>query len=267
MMHLRGLVFFTAFLPGAGRRSTRIADTKLIAETKLLPQKWLRAAPVGQIRHGHLANRRVKNPIFTDSRLATLDARGRPAVMGEEEEPPPKDNNKVSPFEDPSARAAANADGTLPLTMDNVEMVLDEMRPYLLADGGNVVTRSIDGGIVKLEMQGACSTCPSSTMTLKMGLERGLREKIPEIVAVEQTIPDGAELDELGIEVVLDEIRPFLKMAGGAIEVVDLRADGVAPTATIRMTGAATLLTTIRAEVVQRLKRKFPTLVNVVFAD
>lgn len=76
----------------------------------------------------------------------------------------------------------------LALTQDNVETVLDELRPYLMADGGNVELVDIDGPIVKLRLQGACGSCPSSTMTLKMGIERRLREKIPEIVEVEQAM-------------------------------------------------------------------------------
>jgi Fe-S cluster biogenesis protein NfuA len=74
----------------------------------------------------------------------------------------------------------------LTLTDENVEQVLDEMRPYLMADGGNVELVEIDGPIVRLRLQGACGSCPSSTMTLKMGIERRLREIIPEIAEVEQ---------------------------------------------------------------------------------
>jgi Fe-S cluster biogenesis protein NfuA len=76
----------------------------------------------------------------------------------------------------------------LALTPDNVETVLDELRPYLISDGGNVELVEIEGPIVKLRLQGACGSCPSSTMTLKMGTERRLREKIPEIVEVEQAL-------------------------------------------------------------------------------
>jgi Fe-S cluster biogenesis protein NfuA len=75
---------------------------------------------------------------------------------------------------------------TLALTPENVETVLDEMRPYLIADGGNVELVELDGPVVKLRLQGACGSCPSSTMTLRMGIERRLREFIPEIVEVEQ---------------------------------------------------------------------------------
>jgi Fe-S cluster biogenesis protein NfuA len=77
---------------------------------------------------------------------------------------------------------------SLTLTSENVETVLDEMRPYLMADGGNVELVEIDGPIVKLRLQGACGSCPSSTMTLRMGIERRLREFIPEIAEVEQVL-------------------------------------------------------------------------------
>ena len=77
---------------------------------------------------------------------------------------------------------------SLTLSPDNVETVLDELRPYLISDGGNVELVEIDGPIVRLRLQGACGSCPSSTMTLKMGIERRLREMIPEISEVEQAL-------------------------------------------------------------------------------
>jgi Fe-S cluster biogenesis protein NfuA len=77
---------------------------------------------------------------------------------------------------------------TLALTPENVESVLDEMRPYLMADGGNVELVELDGPVVKLRLQGACGSCPSSAMTLRMGIERRLREFIPEIAEVEQVM-------------------------------------------------------------------------------
>ena len=74
------------------------------------------------------------------------------------------------------------------LTLENVERTLDELRPYLMADGGNVAVVEIDGPIVKVRLQGACGSCPSSTMTLKMGIERKLREAIPEVAEVVQVL-------------------------------------------------------------------------------
>ena len=76
----------------------------------------------------------------------------------------------------------------LEYNLKNVESVLDELRPFLLADGGDVEVVEIDGPIVKVRLQGACGSCPSSTMTLKMGIERKLREMIPEISEVIQVL-------------------------------------------------------------------------------
>lgn len=76
----------------------------------------------------------------------------------------------------------------LALTQENVETVLDELRPYLMADGGNVELVEIDGPVVKVRLQGACGSCPSSAMTLKMGIERKLRQMIPEIAEIEQVL-------------------------------------------------------------------------------
>ena len=73
---------------------------------------------------------------------------------------------------------------TMALTTENVEKVLDELRPFLMADGGNVEVVEIEGPVVKVRLQGACGSCPSSTMTLKMGIERKMREAIPEVSEV-----------------------------------------------------------------------------------
>ncbi len=77
---------------------------------------------------------------------------------------------------------------TMALTNENVEKVLDELRPFLMADCGNVEVVEIDGPIVKVRLQGACGSCPSSTMTLKMGIERKMRESIPEVSEVVQVL-------------------------------------------------------------------------------
>ena len=68
---------------------------------------------------------------------------------------------------------------------EKVEAALDEIRPMLQADGGDVALVEVDGAVVKVRLQGACSGCPMSQMTLKNGIERILKEKIPEIESVE----------------------------------------------------------------------------------
>ncbi len=69
---------------------------------------------------------------------------------------------------------------------EQVEKALDDIRPMLMADGGNVELVDVtDDGVVKLRLTGACSGCPSSQVTLKMGIEQSLKEKVPSVQSVE----------------------------------------------------------------------------------
>ncbi len=69
---------------------------------------------------------------------------------------------------------------------DQIEQALDTIRPYLEADGGNVkVVDLSEEMVLKLELTGACSSCPMSTMTLKAGVEEAIKKAIPEISKVE----------------------------------------------------------------------------------
>ncbi len=67
---------------------------------------------------------------------------------------------------------------------DKVEEVLNKIRPSLIADGGNVELISVNDGVVKVKLTGACSSCPMATLTLKMGIERILKQEIPEVKEV-----------------------------------------------------------------------------------
>ncbi len=71
-------------------------------------------------------------------------------------------------------------------TYERVEKVLEKIRPYIQSDGGDISLVSVDeaAGIVKVTLSGACGTCPSSTATLKGGVERMVRQEIPEIKEV-----------------------------------------------------------------------------------
>ncbi|MEJ2739092.1 MAG: NifU family protein [Dehalococcoidia bacterium] len=64
---------------------------------------------------------------------------------------------------------------------EKVEQVLKKIRPTLVADGGNVELVDVKDGIVSVKLTGACSGCPMSTMTLKNGIERLLKEEIADI--------------------------------------------------------------------------------------
>jgi Fe-S cluster biogenesis protein NfuA len=67
-----------------------------------------------------------------------------------------------------------------------VESVIDQIRPYLQADGGNIrFVELTDDNVVNVELLGACGSCPMSQMTLKAGVEQAVRKAIPEIKSVE----------------------------------------------------------------------------------
>ena len=70
---------------------------------------------------------------------------------------------------------------------EKVEKVIEEVRPMLQADGGNVELVDVtEDGVVKVRLTGACGHCPMSAYTLKAGIEKRIKEKLPEVKSVEQ---------------------------------------------------------------------------------
>jgi len=67
---------------------------------------------------------------------------------------------------------------------ERVEAALAKIRPFLQADGGSVELVAIEGTVVKVKLVGACGTCPMSQMTLKAGVERTVKEMVPEVTEV-----------------------------------------------------------------------------------
>ena len=67
---------------------------------------------------------------------------------------------------------------------EKVEAALAQIRPALQADGGDVELVGVNEGVVSVKLQGSCAGCPMSAMTLKMGIERVLKEQIPEVKEV-----------------------------------------------------------------------------------
>jgi len=143
-----------------------------------------------------------------------------------------------SPFSSPpesmkdhSTSTNVDLESTLELSAENVDKVLEEVRPFLISDGGNVSVERVDEDSkdVYLNLEGACSSCESSTVTMKLGIEKVLREKfvdLGEIIA----ITDTQENLELTLEAVEGEIRrlsPAITAMGGVIEVVDVDPAGV----------------------------------------
>jgi|TARA_R110002126_G_scaffold291781_1_gene457958 Fe-S cluster biogenesis protein NfuA len=69
-------------------------------------------------------------------------------------------------------------------THNNVEKALDEIRPFLMSDGGNIKLLSIENAIVKVQLQGACTGCSVNQMTLKNGVEATIKKYAPQIIEV-----------------------------------------------------------------------------------
>ena len=154
------------------------------------------------------------------------------------------DSTIISPFEsDKEAASAATPalDNQQPLELnrENVDKVLDEVRPYLISDGGNVAVHNVDNdtGNVYLVLEGACGSCASSTVTMQMGIERVLREKFEERLGeVIQVDPDneggdgGGKPTELTMEAVQVEVRRIsqaITAMGGVVRVVSVDPIGV----------------------------------------
>jgi Fe-S cluster biogenesis protein NfuA len=69
---------------------------------------------------------------------------------------------------------------------EKVQEVIDQLKPNLQADGGDIELVDVtEEGVVKVRLQGACRGCPGAAMTLKMGVERMLKQKVPEVKSVE----------------------------------------------------------------------------------
>ena len=68
---------------------------------------------------------------------------------------------------------------------EKVQAVIEEIRPYLQADGGDIELVDVGAdGVVKVRLRGACACCPGAQMTLRMGVERKLKEEVPEVTQV-----------------------------------------------------------------------------------
>jgi Fe-S cluster biogenesis protein NfuA len=82
-----------------------------------------------------------------------------------------------------------------------VDRALDELRPYIHSHGGEVnVLEITDDGIARLQMIGSCNGCPMSMMTMRLGIERLLAEKVPELKGAQAVFVDDFEWDEIEAE-------------------------------------------------------------------
>ncbi|KAJ7973100.1 nifU-like protein 1, chloroplastic [Quillaja saponaria] len=147
------------------------------------------------------------------------------------------------------------------LTVSNVDLVLEDVRPYLISDGGNVDVVSIEDGVISLKLQGACGSCPSSTTTMKMGIERVLKEKFGDAVKDICQVYDE-ETKETTCQAVnnhLDILRPAIKNFGGSVEVLSVEGGDCL----VNYVGPESIGSGIKAAI----KEKFPDIMNVLFSS
>ncbi|XP_054821044.1 nifU-like protein 1, chloroplastic [Prosopis cineraria] len=147
------------------------------------------------------------------------------------------------------------------LNVSNVDLVLEDVRPYLISDGGNVDVVSVKDGVISLRLQGACESCPSSTTTMKMGIERVLKEKFGDAVKDIQQVYDD-EMRETTVEAVnnhLNILRPAIKNYGGSVEVLSVEGGECH----VKYVGPDSIGSGIKAAI----KEKFPDIVNVLFSE
>ena len=170
-----------------------------------------------------------------------------------------------SPFAQATVHRMVGAESTTEskvMTVESVNKALDEVRPYLMADGGDVeVERVSDDGTVWLRLEGACGSCPASSSTLKLGIERCLQaafgEQLTQVIEV-----GGAHVEETTIESVnahLDGLRGALDAYGGSVTVTNVEP----PAAVLNYTGPKPLAYGL----VAAIKDKFPTLSDIQVYD
>lgn len=80
--------------------------------------------------------------------------------------------------------AAEESDEPVEIDLEKLEETLEYIRPAIQMDGGDLILLGTEGGTVNLQMVGACGGCPMSTMTLKAGIERILRDRVPGVIEV-----------------------------------------------------------------------------------
>uniref|UniRef100_A0A0D6QVR1 NIF system FeS cluster assembly NifU C-terminal domain-containing protein n=1 Tax=Araucaria cunninghamii TaxID=56994 RepID=A0A0D6QVR1_ARACU len=175
----------------------------------------------------------------------------------------PQNSNVVSPFSgngNENSKSGLYSAATYDLTAQNVDLVLNDVRPYLIADGGNVEVSSVEDGVVSLRLQGACGTCASSTTTMKMGIERVLKEKFGDALReIRQVDQQDMSATVASVNSHLDMLRPAIHNYGGSVEVLSIEAGDCH----VKYNGPGPIGMGIKAAI----KDKFPDIKNVVLVN
>ncbi|XP_010422671.1 PREDICTED: nifU-like protein 1, chloroplastic [Camelina sativa] len=168
---------------------------------------------------------------------------------------------KISPLASGVSSPGLYSAQTFELTPQNVDLVLEDVRPFLISDGGNVDVVSVEDGVVSLKLQGACTSCPSSSTTMTMGIERVLKEKFGDALKDIRQVFDE-EVKQITVEAVnahLDILRPAIKNYGGSVQVLSVEGEDCV----VKYVGPESIGMGIQAAI----KEKFKDITNVTFTS
>jgi len=171
----------------------------------------------------------------------------------------------VSPFQKAAAHRSIGGSVDMadarPMTKESVDQVLNEVRPYLVADGGDVEVVEVENGYVFLRLQGSCSTCASSQATMKMGIERSLKlafgDQLKDVIQVDKQ--DVITASVQSIDMHLNMLRGAINNFGGSVEVLDVKKD----TCLLRYKGPKPIGKGVQAAI----KDRFPEIKEVILID
>lgn len=160
--------------------------------------------------------------------------------------------------------AAAPLDGSsrTPLTTESADLALNDVRPYLIADGGEITVEGVEDGVVSVRFRGACSTCESSSATLRLGVEKTLRDAFGDSLRGVVDVGPEPEVVNVGladVDASLDAVRGALRAMGATVETVGFQ-DGVC---TLWYEGPPALAKGVRDAVMERFRGRV-TAVRVV---
>ena len=151
------------------------------AERSALASRLFRISGVERVFYGH--------DFITVSKADTVNwSHIKPAVLGAIMEQFQSGAPIVDPLSSPAPADRETGAADAPVVRQIKQLLDTRVRPAVAQDGGDIIFHGFDQGVVYLHMQGACAGCPSSTITLKMGIENLLRHYIPEVIEVRPVV-------------------------------------------------------------------------------
>lgn len=177
----------------------------------------------------------------------------------------PDNEPRISPFVSHNANDVDVVQNSGPrprLTFENVDEVLNELRPYLISDGGNISVVDVDevAGIVRLRLEGACVSCESSATTMHLGVEKSLRGKFGNQIVSIAVVDEPGWSDVISFQKcqqALNSIQSVVRAFGASVRLVEVDEDEVV----LKYSGPANM----KSAVERVLREKVPGIVAVTF--